>query len=501
MIIKIIMMPNLHTPNFIKKYYPKLTEYWKIFFPFFLISAGLTVGILGIFSPFSPVLAAPLNVTAQIRLRDAAGIPFTSSTVVRFNAYGVTARTITTSTLDTAPLIWQETYDGRNASCPLIHPDGQGNFSVNLGSCTPFPTSYKASLVVINIKVWPEPGRALNYDVMLDEAGASGLPNSSWIHGRFLPLQALRGFVQLSLKTKEVQVTDDTAVPPTDFTLASTSSPTTTIPENVTAALLSLESRLSAVTSSFLLSSPSSTLDFLQNTAIPTLSVGNLTVTESPLFKGNLVVQGTVGFGVDTIGQAEIVTGGREVRVVFSESYPRLPIIVATPSDYDGLWKLGSVSTTGFTISIPTTSIQDIVFNWHAFSPTSSMQVVVGEREDALVHSSSTIEVSVPISPPPVRVVVEEEVPSSTISATSSSGDTPTTTVTVVSSTPETSSSTDIFVSPTSNTPDSVPSTPVVVEPTTNPNNLPPEPEPVEKPLEPVSLPSPEAGEAPAGTP
>lgn len=349
------------------------------------------------------VYAAPSGINVQIRLRDALGTPFTSSTVVRVSLYGLPSKEVTTSTLNTIPLIWQEIYNGTSVNCPLALPDSQGNLSLNLGSCNSFPNSFKGA-VAVGIKIGPEPVKPTLYDALLDDEGVATKRNG-WIYSRLIPLAALRGLAQISLKT--VDFSFDTALDaiPNSFTSSVSSTVTSTtliMPDELAAALLSLENRLSAVTSTVVQAGVSSTLALLQNTAVPTLTVAHLTVTESPTFTGNLVVQGVVGFGEDTVGQAEIVTEGREVVVPFTHSYERAPIIVVTPFDYDGLWKVTQVTTTGFAIVVPATSTRNILFSWHAFMPSPSMRVVVGKIEEKDIRTEIQVREPEPVVPPPV---------------------------------------------------------------------------------------------------
>lgn len=353
--------------------------------PLLSLWAFIFVGC-GIFFASNTFAAQGLgNIPVQFRLHDGAGTPYTSPLVVRFSVYGVKAKTITTSSLDAAPLLWQETHAG-GANCPLIYPDAQGNFSVNLGSCVPFPNSFKGSAVVLNMKVGPEPGKALMYDVVLDETESLAKPATAWIRNHFIPFQALRGSVQLNLKTKEfLPATDESVVTSPDAVLTDSSSTPSVSADDLTVALQFLETRLSAVTSTFVQASASSTIALLQNAVLPSLNVANLTVSESPIFNGNLVIQGTVGFGVDTIGQAKILAGFTTVAIPFAKPYDRAPLVVVTPLNYDGLWKLPFVTTTGFALRLSATSTDDVLFSWYAFMPSAEAHIVVSQPEDQSV--------------------------------------------------------------------------------------------------------------------
>jgi hypothetical protein len=207
------------------------------------------------------------------------------------------------------------------------------------------------------------------------------------------------------------------------------------------ASIQNIDALLSGSTSTFSFST-SSIVSLLQNTALPTLSVADLTVTEAAHFTGTLVVQGPVEFGIDTVGQAEIVTGGHEVHVPFSKPYQYTPVIVVTPFDYDGSWKLSSAAVDGFTISVVTTSVRDIIFNWHAFLASSSSPMIIGQTDAAAIApsvevpaafaTSTTSSVSLDSLPPPSTVVTST--PTSTDPTTTTTTTTTTTATTTTAS-------------------------------------------------------------------
>jgi hypothetical protein len=462
--------------NYLKIFFEKFTSPRKTFlsnyFFFLIIFVTLTLEICSFFIPTNFVFAAPAIIPLKIRLRDGSGVPFTSPTVIGFTVYGLAARTITTSTLDAAPLIWQESYTGGSPNCPLIHPDAQGFFFISLGSCAPFPNSIRPSSAFLAIKIWPKPGSATVYETSFDTEGSPSSMSAAWVHNRFVPFQALRGSAQLNLKTKELlPYIDEPATFSTEISSTGSSSTPSVSADDLTLALQFLESRLSAVTSTFVQASASSTIALLQNAVFPTLSVANLTVTESPTFNGNLVVQGTVGFGVDTIGQAKILAGFTTVTIPFAKPYDRAPLVVATPLNYDGLWKLPFVTTTGFALRLSVTSTDDVLFSWYAFMPSAEAHIVVSQPEDQSVTIKVIAQPQELVHTAPV-VADEPQVVSSTSIVVVSSTQPTEVTTTTADSLSSTNDAITNDVTPTSTstpipTPTSTP-TPLIQSPTSS---------------------------------
>jgi hypothetical protein len=124
------------------------------------------------------------------------------------------------------------------------------------------------------------------------------------------------------------------------------------------------------------------------------LAADSVVVVEDYEFQGRVVVKGHLTFGGDSVGQAKILSGQTEVRVIFDEEYATQPIVTVTPLDFvDAMYRVADVNTKGFIIQLNSTQGNDKLFNWHAFGnddgkvfvsdgSTSTVQVII--RNDFL---------------------------------------------------------------------------------------------------------------------
>jgi hypothetical protein len=146
----------------------------------------------------------------------------------------------------------------------------------------------------------------------------------------------------------------------------------------------------------------------LQGNLSANLNTENLIVKDAT-FTGNITVRGHAIFDKDTVGQARIVVGDKEVRVRFVEEYKQQPVITVTPRGEAALLEFKHTvvkeSTTGFTIKLDREAPANIEFSWHAFGSdngritvsdgsSEGIKIVVGEPDwssnDGLQTSDET---------------------------------------------------------------------------------------------------------------
>lgn len=224
--------------------------------------------------------------------------------------------------------------------------------------------------------------------------------------------------------------------------------------------------------------------EVLQGSTIRSLQAKELTIDEGALLKGTLTVEDHVGFGIDTVGQAKITPGARDVAVKFTKSYDRAPVVVAAPVDFTGSWKMRPATIDGFAIELTTTSTADVLFNWYAFEGSEKMTITVSE-----VPSTDA-----PLSvQPPVTNDAAPVVPSTTTPTASSTVDVPSSTEPVPSTTPPTDPepSADPTPSPETSTPVVEPTPVTDPTPPADPESSAPASEPVQPPAEGTSSPAP----------
>lgn len=226
--------------------------------------------------------------------------------------------------------------------------------------------------------------------------------------------------------------------------------------------------------------------EVLQGNVLRRLDVEKLTVREGAVFKGTLAVEDHVELGIDTVGQAQISAGTREVAVLFSKPYDRPPVVVAGPVDFNGAWKMGVAKIDGFTLELSATTTEDVLFNWYAFEGSKQMTISVSKNIVIPKQHISVETPSLPVSDMSISSTSPIDSPS-TSTASSTVSSTPTAPSADLGQTPPTS--TEPTPTPTQSDPVAEPVSSPVVEPTP-----PSVPEPVSAP-DPAPAPAPVAPE------
>ncbi len=127
-----------------------------------------------------------------------------------------------------------------------------------------------------------------------------------------------------------------------------------------------------------------------------------LSLTEAE-FTGSIKVEKQVTFNQDTLGQARILAGDTEVRIIFEDEYQYQPIVGLTPTGYSALtldfnYTVVEANTDGFTIQIDEALDEDLMFNWHVFGvDKGKIFVSDGTTEDIeiIVPSAQDVDVAV----------------------------------------------------------------------------------------------------------
>ncbi|MCH7649169.1 MAG: hypothetical protein IIA83_11255, partial [Thaumarchaeota archaeon] len=100
--------------------------------------------------------AIPTFINYQSRLRDSSSNAITSATTIQFSIYNTSSSGSPSDTASSSgPLLWTETYDQASGSCIQIDPDSEGYFTVELGSCTAFPSylDFTSATLYVGVKV------------------------------------------------------------------------------------------------------------------------------------------------------------------------------------------------------------------------------------------------------------------------------------------------------------------------------------------------------------
>ncbi|MCA9385641.1 hypothetical protein KC717_03260 [Candidatus Dojkabacteria bacterium] len=151
------------------------------------------------------------------------------------------------------------------------------------------------------------------------------------------------------------------------------------------------------------------------------LRIASLEISNDAWFNGSVVIKNHVTFGSDSVGQAIIAKGDREVEVDFEERYEKPPIITLTLVDESPVrYYLDDVGSRGFTIKINASTNKDLLFNWHSFSSISDSPSVSksygdnnnnnnnnGDTNDQIVITPSPTPTSTPtpsLSPSPTPI-------------------------------------------------------------------------------------------------
>lgn len=140
---------------------------------------------------------------------------------------------------------------------------------------------------------------------------------------------------------------------------------------------------------------------------------GNISSNTAIVIKEHLYVS------EDNIGQAQIVSGEKSVRVSFMSFYQYQPVVVATPTEFvEGSYRITDIDDSGFTIELESEQALDIFFNWHSFAgEQAKLSVSDGSSEliDLVIHQPDEISLE-PISEEPDQLTdgVEENTSEST---------------------------------------------------------------------------------------
>ena len=171
------------------------------------------------------------------------------------------------------------------------------------------------------------------------------------------------------------------------------------------ASIFELNNKLSAYSSSTGTSSPDA---LVLPGGLSDLIGSSLAIENTTTLKGDLEVNGRLSLGVDTVGQAKILSGTTTARVIFSKPFAYLPIVAVTPLQYvDGQYWVGESATSGFSVQLQKVQAQDALFNWQAFVSNQSSTIFVSDG------TTSTVNYLVVNLPPmaPVEVVPENQAP------------------------------------------------------------------------------------------
>jgi hypothetical protein len=157
------------------------------------------------------------------------------------------------------------------------------------------------------------------------------------------------------------------------------------------------------------------------------LAADSVVVVEDYEFQGRVVVKGHLTFGGDSVGQAKILSGQTEVRVIFTDEYATQPIVTVSPLDFvDAMYRVTDVNTKGFIIQLNTTQGNDKLFNWHAFGndggkvfvsdgTSSTIQVII--RNDFLPLGGSAVVVPSADEPETADGSSEESIENETVTS------------------------------------------------------------------------------------
>jgi len=135
---------------------------------------------------------------------------------------------------------------------------------------------------------------------------------------------------------------------------------------------------------------------------------GSLTSNAST---SNLTILSGAAFSGDSVGQARILEGESSVRVIFIEPYEYQPIVTFSPvgpaagqAMAAGAY-LSDISSTGFTIEVPTNASQPVTFDWHSFaSPRARLAVSDGTSQAVQVVLAASMSVAVSSTPSAAQI-------------------------------------------------------------------------------------------------
>jgi predicted acyltransferase (DUF342 family) len=85
----------------------------------------------------------------------------------------------------------------------------------------------------------------------------------------------------------------------------------------------------------------------------------------------------------DTVGQATVSAGDKEVEVKFKQRYDTKPIVTATPIGLNIVYYgISDITISGFKIQINQPQLEDVTFNWHAFVSSTQEEIDLNETKE-----------------------------------------------------------------------------------------------------------------------
>jgi len=199
----------------------------------------------------------------------------------------------------------------------------------------------------------------------------------------------------------------------------------------------------------------------LQGSLTGNASTSNLTMLSAAVFSG------------DSVGQAKILEGESSVRVIFNEPYEYQPIVTFSPvgpaageAVAAGAY-ISDISSTGFTIEVPTNASQAVTFDWHSFaSPQARLTVSDGTSQlvQLVLYSPASFAVQTLAEPSTVTEAAPSGATPTALSPSSNSA-TVTTAATATRATASTQPSGPVLVGSATTNTTAVPTTTLVSVP------------------------------------
>lgn len=104
------------------------------------------------------------------------------------------------------------------------------------------------------------------------------------------------------------------------------------------------------------------------------VTINNLLVSDNLNVNGNLIVKKHLSLGIDSVGQAQIISGEKITHINFSQKYNIAPIVNITPVGIvNTRYAVDNISTEGFDIIIDDFIDTNATFNWQAIEPQNDV--------------------------------------------------------------------------------------------------------------------------------
>jgi len=104
------------------------------------------------------------------------------------------------------------------------------------------------------------------------------------------------------------------------------------------------------------------------------VTIKNLLVSNNLEIDGNLKVKKHLSLGIDSVGQAEIISGEKVTHITFSQKYYVAPIVNITPVGIiNSNYAVDNISIEGFDIIIDDFIDTNVIFNWQAIEPQNDV--------------------------------------------------------------------------------------------------------------------------------